>query len=399
MHHHTIFSHHLYINMSTGAAECLAPHFYGGYHPSTLLTTTTIHTPSTKTEYELSIHQKAAKSLSKKLFKSKARNSLSRLSSPPSNQTSYTSTRDAHTTQKVPGTEVNPQKSAIQTPTLHGYPAMGGMHFGSPITSFSAPVMNEDTNFHASMSDFVNGTVPEFPDFTTAANTPPGTNNVSLGTTPDFSFSPLPPVDFQPQHSNDVLKNEATGENNGEQTGDELGGELSHGDKRKRNCVASARFRQKKKQEMQMLEEIATRKTEECEKLTQEVKMLQNEIHYLKQFMHLSAVSGGNNVNTAMLQNQTMAAQMAAYMAAMAQPQFNAPAPAPTASNDAQNLLLATLAASTFSIGLTSTASTFAAPAPLPPVSSGSSLGDVSSMGSMFAGMNGYGYMPTGYPN
>ena len=46
-------------------------------------------------------------------------------------------------------------------------------------------------------------------------------------------------------------------------------------DKRRRNCLASARFRQKKKAEMQMLEEIAAAKTEECEKLQQSVKLLQ----------------------------------------------------------------------------------------------------------------------------
>ncbi|KNC83593.1 hypothetical protein, variant [Sphaeroforma arctica JP610] len=56
-------------------------------------------------------------------------------------------------------------------------------------------------------------------------------------------------------------------------------------DRRKRNCIASARFRQKKKQEMQMLEEIASNKTEECEKLQQTVKLLQAELQYFKQLL------------------------------------------------------------------------------------------------------------------
>eukprot|EP00128_Syssomonas_multiformis_P004327 Colp12_sorted_trinity150504_noHs@15744 len=72
-------------------------------------------------------------------------------------------------------------------------------------------------------------------------------------------------------------------------------------EKRRRNCEASARFRQKKKQELNMLEDIATKKSEENERLQQKVKTLEAEIVYLKQlmstFMAGSSVSPGYNMN------------------------------------------------------------------------------------------------------
>eukprot|EP00127_Corallochytrium_limacisporum_P005632 Clim_evm11s210 gene=Clim_evmTU11s210 len=56
-------------------------------------------------------------------------------------------------------------------------------------------------------------------------------------------------------------------------------------EKRRRNCLASARFRAKKKQELHVLEEIAQAKTEECEILQNRVKMLEAEVAYMKRLL------------------------------------------------------------------------------------------------------------------
>lgn len=87
--------------------------------------------------------------------------------------------------------------------------------------------------------------------------------------------------------SNNNLSRQVSNEKNISLIGSSV---ISKIDKRKRNCLASARFRQKKKAEMQMLEEIATQKSEECEKLNQKVNILQAEVVYLKQLILQSTI-------------------------------------------------------------------------------------------------------------
>eukprot|EP00126_Sphaerothecum_destruens_P006750 Sdes_comp19512_c0_seq1m11065 len=66
---------------------------------------------------------------------------------------------------------------------------------------------------------------------------------------------------------------------------------LDDEEKRKRNCAASARFRQKKKQEMNFLEDMANKKSDECDQLQVKVKVLENEVAYLKQLLVLCSSS------------------------------------------------------------------------------------------------------------
>eukprot|EP01137_Pigoraptor_chileana_P032703 Opistho-2@22508 len=62
---------------------------------------------------------------------------------------------------------------------------------------------------------------------------------------------------------------------------------VSEEEKRRRNCVASARFRQKKKKELRQLEDIAQQKTEECDKLHVRVRTLEQELNYLRSIVSL----------------------------------------------------------------------------------------------------------------
>eukprot|EP00121_Abeoforma_whisleri_P014359 Awhi_evm1s13244 len=74
-------------------------------------------------------------------------------------------------------------------------------------------------------------------------------------------------------------------------------------EKRRKNCLASARFRQKKKQETQMLEEIAAKKTEECEALSDQLESLQSEVVYLRQLLMMTtfanAATNNSHINAA----------------------------------------------------------------------------------------------------
>eukprot|EP00122_Pirum_gemmata_P010786 Pgem_evm1s9984 len=62
-------------------------------------------------------------------------------------------------------------------------------------------------------------------------------------------------------------------------------------EKKRRNCLASARFRQKKKQETLMLEAIANQKKDECDQLNEQVETLECEVSYLRQLLMMTTVA------------------------------------------------------------------------------------------------------------